>query len=78
MPEYEFKSKIEVEVFKAFQTFAEIISPKQFSRNLRQVYFHFLKLDNCGEHDYFSDLAFEMDALFDLLEVMEDEPSETD
>jgi hypothetical protein len=78
MPEYEFKSKIEPEVFKAFETFFETISPKEFSRHLRQVYFHFLKMENSAEFDYFGDLAFELDELFDLLETMEDAGSETD
>ncbi len=76
MPEYDYKSKIEPEVIQAFEMFAELIDPKEFSRHLRQVYFHFLKLEGCAEFDYFGDVAFEMDVLFDLLEVMEDEPSE--
>lgn len=75
MPEYDFKTKTDPEVLKAFETFAELISPKEFCRQLRQVYFHFLKSEGCAEFDYFGDVAFGLDMLFDLLEVMEDRPT---
>lgn len=76
MPEYDFKTKTDPEVLKAFETFAELISPKDFYRNLRLLYMQFLKIEDCGEYDYFTSLAYEVDSLFDLLEVMEDRPSE--
>ena len=75
MPEYVFETQTDPEVLKAFETFAELIIPKEFCRNLRQLYFQFLKIEDCGEYDYFTPVAFELDAFFDLLEVMEDKPT---
>jgi hypothetical protein len=61
------------EVIQAFATFTQIVDPKLCARNLRQLFFEFLKTEDCAGQEYFADLIFEMDAIFDLLQVIEDE-----
>lgn len=63
------------EAVNAFAVFFGSIDAELLSRNFRKLYFEFLETEDCAEKEYFQDIAHEMNALFKLLDVMQDEIS---
>lgn len=60
-------------LIEAFERFAEYHPARRFSRNLRSLLLEFLMYDGSAEAEYLQELVVDMDGLFDLLEVTEEE-----
>lgn len=57
--------------------FIECHPARRFSRNLRRMLFEFLMTEGAVESLYLKDLLYDLDGLFELLEVIEGEEAET-
>lgn len=53
--------------------FIEYHSAKRFSKNLRSMLLEFLMDDSAIESNYLKDLLYDLEGLFDLLEVIQSE-----
>lgn len=65
-----------VTVQAALARFIEYHPPNRFSRNLRKMLLEFLLTQGGDEGVYFKDLLYDLEGLFELLDVIEDVKSE--
>lgn len=56
-----------------FQHFLEYHPARRFSINLRTMFLEFLMCDGSIEASYLQDILYDLDGLFDLLEVAQNE-----
>lgn len=53
--------------------FMENHPPKRVSKNLRSMLMEFLMKDGAVESEYFNDLLYDLEGLFEMLDMMEGE-----
>ncbi|HZY82836.1 MAG TPA: hypothetical protein VFE50_25120 [Cyclobacteriaceae bacterium] len=67
------RAVISQRLLEQFERFYEYHPARRLSRNLRSMLLEFLMYDGAAEAEYLRDLMIDLDGLFSLLDVMEEE-----
>jgi hypothetical protein len=67
------RAVISQRLLEQFERFYEYHPARRLSRNLRSMLLEFLMYDGSAEAEYLRDLMIDLDGLFSLLDVMEEE-----
>lgn len=67
------RAVISQSLLEQFERFYEYHPARRLSRNLRSMLLEFLMYDGSTEAEYLRDLMIDLDGLFSLLDVMEEE-----
>jgi hypothetical protein len=72
------KSLLTKKVKEEFERFIEYHPSARFSSNLRRMLLEFLMYDGAIEANYLHDLIYDLDGLFELLEVIQSDSKSHD